>query len=240
MAPPNPDSSRPGNPPQKPWEKAGSSPAAVPFRPPSSGSTSEVVEASGTAKAGERNAIVNRNIYGGPIPLKPWEQNNRNYGSGMYSRYGGGLHGGSGWHRRSMYNNGSFSAHRWGRGPYGDRGLNDPNMPSSPPGFFISFLRVVHGCVNYFGDILGLIDQNTEAFHMLITALLQFLDGTSLLYGNLSRFVFGLLGIRTRHIKNSQTGTSESAASRNEHGKQCVEGPKNESSSWDNVWGSGP
>ncbi|OAY86035.1 Peroxisomal membrane protein 13 [Ananas comosus] len=188
MAPPNPDSSRPGNPPRKPWERAGSSPAAVPFRPPSSGSTSEVVEASGTAKAGQRNAIE---IMGLACIADMAV-------ACMEVQVG-----------------------------IGEACITMGHLVLTGGGEVL-MATGVHGCVNYFGDILGLIDQNTEAFHMLITALLQFLDGMSLLYGNLSRFVFGLLGIRTRHIKNSQTGTSESAASRNEHGKQCAEGPKNE------------
>lgn len=68
-------------PPSKPWERAGTSSGPVPFRPQSSGRTSEVVEASGTAKPGEvvtgseRNATVNRNTLGRPLPPRPWQQN---------------------------------------------------------------------------------------------------------------------------------------------------------------------
>ena len=77
------------SPPPKPWEQAGGSSGPAPFKPPSNGSTSDVVEASGTAKPGEivsttdRNAAVNRNALSRPVPTRPWEQG---YGS---SNYGG-------------------------------------------------------------------------------------------------------------------------------------------------------
>lgn len=83
------------NPPPKPWERAGSSSGpGAPFKPPSGGSTSDVVEASGTAKPGEivtstdRNAAVNRSTLARPVPTRPWEQN---YGN---TTYGGGALGG--------------------------------------------------------------------------------------------------------------------------------------------------
>jgi peroxin-13 len=82
------------NPPPKPWERAGSSSGPAPFRPPSGGSTSDVVEASGTAKPGEivtatdRNTAVNRSALARPVPARPWEQN---YGT---NSYGGGALGG--------------------------------------------------------------------------------------------------------------------------------------------------
>lgn len=77
------------NPPPKPWEQAGSSSGAAPFKPPSAGSTSDIVESSGTANPGEivsaadRNTTVNRNTLGRPMPTRPWEQ--QTYGSS----YGG-------------------------------------------------------------------------------------------------------------------------------------------------------
>lgn len=77
-----------GSPP-KPWERAGSpSSGPAPFRPPSAGNTSDVVEASGTAQPGEvvstANTTVNRNTLGRPVPTRPWEQQ-QTYGS----TYGG-------------------------------------------------------------------------------------------------------------------------------------------------------
>lgn len=78
------------SPPPKPWERAGASSGPVPFKPPSAGSTSDIVEASGTAKPGEivstsdNNATINRNALSRPVPTRPWEQNygNSNYGGG--------------------------------------------------------------------------------------------------------------------------------------------------------------
>uniref|UniRef100_A0A2P2MMD4 Peroxin-13 n=1 Tax=Rhizophora mucronata TaxID=61149 RepID=A0A2P2MMD4_RHIMU len=82
---------QPGNgPPAKPWERVGTaSSGPTPFKPPSPGSTSDVVEASGTARPGEivsnseANMAVNRNSIGRPLPTRPWEQ--QTYGS----TYGG-------------------------------------------------------------------------------------------------------------------------------------------------------
>lgn len=75
------------NPPVKPWERAGSSTGPAPFKPASPGSTSDAVEASGTAKPGEivsssdRNvAAVNTNSLGRPVPTRPWEQPQQSYG----------------------------------------------------------------------------------------------------------------------------------------------------------------
>nr|AFK39269.1 unknown [Medicago truncatula] len=102
------------NPPPKPWERAGSSSGPAPFRPPSGGSTSDVVEASGTAKPGEivtaadRSAAVNRNTLARPVPTRPWEQN---YGT---NSYGGGALGGYG--STMNYNSGYGYPHQ---GPNG-------------------------------------------------------------------------------------------------------------------------
>ena len=77
------------SPPPKPWEQAGSSSGPTPFKPSSPGSTSDVVETSGTARPGEivstadRNTTINRNTLGRPVPTRPWEQ--QPYGS----TYGG-------------------------------------------------------------------------------------------------------------------------------------------------------
>ena len=85
------------NPPPKPWERAGNSSGPGPFKPSSAGSTSEVVEASGTAKPGEivpgaGNAIANTNALGRPLPARPWQQQTygNSYGNGYGNNYGGG------------------------------------------------------------------------------------------------------------------------------------------------------
>lgn len=79
------------SPPPKPWERAGGSSGPAPFKPPSAGNTSDVVEASGTANHGEivstsdRSATANRNALGRPAPSRPWEQN---YGNSSYGGTG--------------------------------------------------------------------------------------------------------------------------------------------------------
>ncbi|KAG8642074.1 hypothetical protein MANES_12G057905v8, partial [Manihot esculenta] len=277
------------NAPAKPWERAGtSSSGPTPFKPSSPGSTSDVVEASGTAKPGEivpavnKNTTVAGNSLGRPVPTRPWELQtygstyggygsglnyNSGYGSGMYGSsyggyggsyggglygnnmyrggygglYGGGMYGGGG----GMYNGGfggPMGGYGTGMGPYGDQDPNNPyGAPSSPPGFWISFLRVMQGVVNFFGRISILIDQNTQAFHMFMTALLQLFDRTGLLYGELARFVLRLLGIKTKPRKVEGPGPNGLPAPLNPHGNQnYIEGPKGApSGGWDNVWGDG-
>ncbi|KAL6989570.1 Peroxisomal membrane protein PAS20 [Sarracenia purpurea var. burkii] len=94
----------------------------------------------------------------------------------------------------------------------------------------------MEGVVTFFGRIAVLIGQNTQAFHMFITALLQLLDRSGVLYGELARFVLRLLGIRTKPKKVQPPG------SHNPHGRQnSIEGPKPApgGGAWDSVWGDG-
>ncbi|XP_022881934.1 peroxisomal membrane protein 13-like isoform X2 [Olea europaea var. sylvestris] len=287
-----------GSPPQKPWERAGPSSGAAPFKPPSGGSTSDAVEASGTAKPGEvvstgdRNTIVNRSTVGRPVPTRPWEQQtygssyggygsglnyNSGYGTGMYGSsglygssgmygasggfggsYGSGLYGnnmyrggygglyGGGMNGGGMYN-GGFGGPMGGYGmgmggPYGEQDPNNPyGAPSSPPGFWISLMRVMHGVVNFFGRVAILIDQNTQAFHMFMTALLQLFDRSGLLYGELARFVLRLLGIKTKSENVQFPGMDGLPGPHNPHASQnYIEGPKAApNSEWDGAWGNG-
>lgn len=271
-------------PPPKPWERSGASSGPAPFKPSSGGSTSDVVEASGTARPGEivsstdRTTTANRNALGRPVPTRPWEQQSyRNntyggygsslnygsgYGTGMYggaggmygsSMYGnsmyrggyGGLYGSSGPYGGGMYGGGiggPMGGYGMGMGsPYGDQDPNGPyGEPPSPPGFWISFLRVMQGVVNFFGRISVLIDQNTQAFHMFMTALLQLFDRSGMLYGELARFVLRLLGIRTKPRKVHPPGPDglplpgpdnpHAARGYTEKAKAAPTG------SWDNVW----
>ncbi|KAF3776398.1 hypothetical protein EJ110_NYTH43559, partial [Nymphaea thermarum] len=175
-------------PPPKPWERGSNLSGPTPFKPSAPGKTSDVVEASGTAKPGEvvtsteSSNTVSRDAVGRPLPTRPWQQNygnsyggynsgmnyNSNYGSGMYGSYGGyggGLYGG-GLYGNSMYRgygspyggsgplgggmyNSGFGGPMGGYGtgiggPFGQQDPNDPfGPPSSPPGFWVSFLRVV-------------------------------------------------------------------------------------------------
>ncbi|XP_076904947.1 peroxisomal membrane protein 13-like [Bidens hawaiensis] len=114
-------------PPPKPWERAGGpSSGPAPFKPPSAGSTSDVVEASGTARPGEivntndTTSAINRNTLGRPVPSRPWEQQqtyggagygstlgyNSGYGTGGYGSYGGMGSYNSGLYGNSMYRGG--------------------------------------------------------------------------------------------------------------------------------------
>lgn len=275
-------------PPPKPWERSGSSSGPAPFRPPSAGATSEVVEASGTAKPGEivstsdRTATVNTNSVGRPLPSRPWENNygntttyggynsgmntyNSGYGSGMYNSYGGsyggGMYGG-GMYGSSMYNRGGYGSGMYGSGMYnsgsggpmggygmgmgGPMGPQDPNNPPpSPPGFWISFLRVMEGVVNFFGRISMLVDQNTQAVHFFMSALLQLFDRGGLLYGELARFVFKILGLRRKSRRISPVGPNglPLPGPEAQNDQRLLEGPKaapQPAGSWDNVWGNEP
>ncbi|KAF1883144.1 hypothetical protein Lal_00003327 [Lupinus albus] len=276
------------SPPPKPWEQAGSSTGPAPFKPPSSGTTSSIVEASGTARPGEivssadRNpATTNRDALGRPVPTRPWENNSANssyggtmnyssgygagagmygsslgglggglyggggmYGNSMYKGgYGGGLYGSSGMYGGGMYNSGLGGP--MGGGPYGDQDPNNPyNALPSPPGFWISALHVMQGVVNFFGRISMLIDQNTQAFHLFMTALLQLFDRSGVLYGELARFVLRLLGIRTKQRKVNPPGPNgqPQPLPHNSYGNvNSIEVPKAApSGAWDNVWGNNP
>lgn len=291
MANNNPQQSG-SSPPPKPWEQGGSSSGPTLFKPSSPGSTSDVVEASGTARPGEIGptngaSTMNTNALGRPVPNRPWMQQNTygttygggtgyggglnynsGYGAGTYGSYGGlggtgsyntglygnnmygggygGLYGSGG----GMYGGGGMYSNNFGGGPmggygmgmggaggpYGDQDPNNPfGAPSSPPGFWVSFMRVMHGVVTVFGRIAMLIDQNTQAFHMFMSALLQLFDRSGMLYGELARFVFRLIGVRTRRNNKIQPPGPNGP-----HGPQnYIEPPKGApTGSWDGVWGN--
>ncbi|XP_031123315.1 peroxisomal membrane protein 13-like isoform X1 [Ipomoea triloba] len=278
---------QPGSsPPPKPWERAGSSSGPTPFKPPSVGKTSDIVEASGTSTPGElvpaadRNTATNINTVARPVPTRPWEQPqtygstfggygsglnynsgygtgiNGSYGMGMYSGglygnnmyrggygglYGGGMYGGG------MYNSGiggPMGGYGMGMGaPYGEQDPNNPfGAPSSPPGFWISLMRVMQGVVNFFSRIAMLTDQSVQACHVGITALLQLFDRSGLLYGEvggLARFVLRLLGIKTKPKKVEPPSAEGLPGPQSLHGNQhYIAGPKAApSGAWDSVWG---
>ncbi|XVE81005.1 hypothetical protein DITRI_Ditri15bG0027700 [Diplodiscus trichospermus] len=174
------------------------------------------------------------------------------YGGGMYSNgmYGGGYGGvyGSGMYGGGLYNSscrGPMGG--YGMGTSGSYGVQDPNNPSgappSPPGFWISVLRVVQGVVNFFGWISILIDQNMHASHMFINALLQLFDRSGLLYGELARFLLRLLGIRSRCRKLQPAGSKELPHPGHnivDVNQKLIEGPKGAAtSSWDQFWEDG-
>lgn len=116
------------------------------------------------------------------------------YGGGMYgSRYGMGGYGMGG-----MYGGGYGMGGMYGGGMGGPMGMdpNDPNAPGPPPTAWQAIMRSLHGIVTFFGKISFLVDENTQALHFFITALLQLLDRAGVLYGELARFVLRLLGYR--------------------------------------------
>ncbi|KAK8957744.1 Peroxisomal membrane protein 13 [Platanthera zijinensis] len=276
--------SSPGNnPPPKPWEQAATSSGPTPFRPSTPGSTSVVVETSGTAKPGELysntgSTAANPSIVTRPLPSRPWDQNygssyggygsNMSYNTGYGSGYGSSMYGssgglggsyGSGLYGNSMYrggygglsggygtyggmSNSGFGGTMGGYGNGGPYGNPDPNnpygQPPSPPGFWVSFLRVMHGVVNFFGRVSMLIDQNTQAFHFFMTALLQLFDRSGMLYGELARFVLRLLGIRTKSKqKQHQPGLDQLESADKGRQQPFLDGPKAPGPSWDSVWG---
>ncbi|RCV40559.1 hypothetical protein SEVIR_9G063700v4 [Setaria viridis] len=249
--------------PPKPWERAGASSGPAPFKPPSGGTTNEVVEASGTAKHGEIVSATGNNVTSNvtsnisrPVPPRPWQQQgygnsyggygsnmyssyggfNGTYGNNMYSGYGGGYGTTYGGYGGPMYNGGTggpYGGYGMGMGPY-NQGPNSFGPPAPPPGFWVSFLRVMHGVVNFCGRVSFLVSQNTQAFHMFITALLQLCDRAGMLYGELARFVLRLLGIKTKPKKGGVKGSG--APPLEGTSQQFVEAPKATNSSWDSVW----
>ncbi|KAL0460401.1 UNVERIFIED_CONTAM: Peroxisomal membrane protein 13 [Sesamum latifolium] len=148
---------------------------------------------------------------------------NSGYGSGMYGSYGGmgGTYGG-GLYGNNMYRGGygglygggmyggecmvvvlGFDGRLWNGhgGPFGEDPTTPFGAPPSPPGFWISLMRVMQGVVTFFGRVAMLIDQNTQAFHMFMAALLQLFDRSGMLYGELARFVLRILGVKTKPKK---------------------------------------
>ncbi|KAL0390316.1 UNVERIFIED_CONTAM: Peroxisomal membrane protein 13 [Sesamum calycinum] len=133
-----------------------------------------------------------------------------------------------------------WEAMEWHGGPYGDQDPNNPfGAPPSPPGFWISLMRVMQGVVTFFGRVAMLIDQNTQAFHMFMTALLQLFDRSGMLYGELARFVLRILGVKTKPKKVHPPGVEGLPGPHNAPGRQSyIEGPKPApSGAWDGVWG---
>jgi len=129
------------------------------------------------------------------------------YGGG-YGGYGGGYGGyGSGMYGSSLYGGGYGGG--VGYGGYGggllgsplSSGATDPNginmMPPQPPPAWIAFLRAVHGVMSFFGRISFLVDENTQAIHFFITALLQLLDRCGSLYAEMMRLVLRFLGFKS-------------------------------------------
>lgn len=74
------------------------------------------------------------------------------------------------------------------------------------------------------GRISFLVDENTQALHFFITAMLQLFDRAGTLYGELARFILRILGIRARKRA----------------GKGSAEGPADAEAAWGQATGAQP
>ena len=65
---------------------------------------------------------------------------------------------------------------------------NDPNAaPGPPPTAWQRILHSISGVVSFAGKIAWLVDENSQALHFFMTAMLQLLDRAGVLYGELAR-----------------------------------------------------
>ncbi|XP_049388239.1 peroxisomal membrane protein 13-like [Solanum stenotomum] len=256
--PPQPSGS---SPPPKPWERVGSSSSPAPFKPPSAGSTSDVVEASGTARPGEivstanGNTAVNNSTLARPVPTRPWEQQ-QTYGSS----YGG---------MRCLVNFPSysflclfcFSSMRVGCLKSIITNMSvDTFFTSTAVLWFVnnylySFtsLRFTLDIINTsnlalkasFGIKSYLILIQLQPNSYFIYTLSSLFDRSGLLYGELARFVPRLLGVKTKANKihppsaNAPHGPNALPGPHQPHGNQnFIEGPKAApGAAWNDVWG---
>ncbi|EFJ22276.1 hypothetical protein SELMODRAFT_443291 [Selaginella moellendorffii] len=172
------------------------------------------------------------------------------FGGGYGSNYGGSPFGGGGMYNRIGGGYGGFGMPMGGGplGGYGGYGAGNPMAPNPDdpyggppraPSFWQSMLSVLHGVMTFFGRLAILIDENTQAFHFFITALLQLCDRAGILYGELARFVLRLLGFRPRSPKaRSVAGTRALAGAEAKQGggDGAVVASLPKEGSWDNVW----
>jgi len=165
-------------------------------------------------------------------------------GNNMYRAGYGGLNGGYGSNAiGGMHTNGyggplgGFGMNHVGPSGYGNQDPNNPfgGSPPSPPSFWQSMLHVMHGVVTFFGRVSILVDENTQAFHFFMTALLQLFDSSGVLYGELARFVLRLLGFWRRPRVRPQGG-SDALPGQVTSADHFVEHPKQVAAPWDNIW----
>lgn len=95
-----------------------------------------------------------------------------------------------------------------GMGPMGPPGPYDPNdpnaLPPQAPSAWQHMLHVVGGIMHFFGRLSFLVDENAHAVHFFVSALLQLLDRAGSLYGELARFIFRMLGFKTKAKEGQQ------------------------------------
>jgi peroxin-13 len=69
-------------------------------------------------------------------------------------------------------------------GMMGGMNPNDSNgQPGPPPSSWQRILHSISGVVSFAGKIAWLVDENSQALHFFMTALLQLLDRAGVLYG---------------------------------------------------------
>merc|ERR1719352_1373341 len=115
----------------------------------------------------------------------------------MGSAYGGGgsMYGGDG---AGMYGNrfgGMGGGYGAGLMP-GQPGFDPNNAPGPPPSAWQRAMMSLSSVVGFAGKIAWLVDENSQALHFFMTALLELLDRGGVLYGELARFVLRLLGYK--------------------------------------------
>ncbi|CAM6129965.1 unnamed protein product [Calypogeia fissa] len=177
-------------------------------------------------------------MYGGGVGSSMYGSS---FGGGMYgSRYGGyggyGGMGGSGYGGGyGGYGMGNMGG-GFGMGPGGDP--NFPGGPPQPPNFWQNLLQGLSGVMQFFGRLAMLVNENTQAFHFFISALLQLCDRAGSLYGELARFVLHVLGFRMGSKARARSKASERALEGAElqPGQNFIAGPTPPEKAWDNVW----
>lgn len=83
-----------------------------------------------------------------------------------------------------------------------------PSSPPASPRTPQGFLHGLHSALSIMGRISFLVDENTQALHFFITAMLQLFDRAGTLYGELARFILRLLGIRPRKRAGGGAGAA--------------------------------
>ena len=151
-------------------------------------------------------------------------------GYGMGSMYGGGYGGYGGGYGGSAYGAGGFGGYGgyggfggFGGGMYGNRfggmgggygggmmpgqpGFDPNNAPGPPPSAWQRAMMSLSSVVGFAGKIAWLVDENSQALHFFMTALLGLLDRGGVLYGELARFVLRLLGYKLPEKKTLPPG----------------------------------
>lgn len=231
--------------PPRPWERAGSTynsnaSSTGPYNSTPYNSLPYNGNSYGTYGGGYQSPYAGSyggsSLYGSSSMVRPYGMNSYGSSVGGYGSSVGGY--GTGYNRPGY---GGYGSYGGGPGagygspyasPYGIQGPpnpydpNDPNGPPQPPTAWQQMLRGISGVVHFFGRLSFLVDENAQAIHFFISALLQLLDRAGSLYGELGRFVLRVLGYKG---KGKQ---AESAKVPGQPGLPALPAPNN----WENMW----